>query len=113
MSSTDRIQSIFRKPRQWGLRGDPFLWNELREHFRTAGIPETRDEFARQIKTLIRELTGSDLRSDAPVSVDRYQAGGMSSGHISPEWWQTTGIPLLTRQFATGPFSPHEDDSLE
>jgi len=110
MVSTDRVKSIFSEPWQWGLRGDLFLWNELREHFATAGIPETQEEFARRITAMIKELTGSDLRSDTPVFVERYDAGGMSSGHISPEWWRTKGIPLLTQQLASGPVNSREDE---
>lgn len=113
MNSTDRVSSIFREPWQFGLRGDPFLWNELREHFVAAGIPETQEEFVAQVTATIKELTGSGLRSDTPVFVERYDAGGMSSGYISPQWWRTKGIPLLTQQFASGPVNSRADDILE
>jgi len=31
--------------------------------------------------------------------VKRYDAGGMSSGYVSPEWWRKEGIPLLKERF--------------
>lgn len=99
MPSSNRLKRMFKEPRQWGLRGDPFLWNELREHFTTSGLPKSQDEFLEQIETVIKELTGSDLRGDTPIFVKRYDAGGMSSGHVCSEWWRTTGIPLLLKQF--------------
>lgn len=35
----------------------------------------------------------------ATVHVPRYDAGGMSSGHVSPEFWREVAIPLLCERF--------------
>jgi len=99
MPTSERLKSIFKQPQQWGLRGDPFLWKELQEHFATGGLPENQEEFVAQVESKIKDLTSSDLGGDQPIFVARYDAGGMSSGHISPEWWRATGISLLIRQF--------------
>ncbi|QDU46854.1 hypothetical protein Mal52_53770 [Symmachiella dynata] len=99
MSAPNRIQSVFTEPRQWGLRGDPFLWKELRDHFSAAELPETAEKFIAQVELKIKDLTGSMLRGDQPIFVERYDAGGMSSGQICSEWWRETGIPLLQRQY--------------
>lgn len=100
-SSTEVIlTSIFDKhPDQWGLRGDPNLWAELQAHFRSNELPETVSEFRAQLEKLIEQLAGCDLDSDESVFVPRYDFGGMSSGHVSPEFWRETAIPLLCKRF--------------
>lgn len=96
---SNRVKVVFKEPWQWGLRGDPHLWKELREYFSAAGLPETPEEFVQEVEFQIRAITGSDLNGDEPVFVERYDSGGMSSGHVSPEWWRETGFPLLRSQF--------------
>lgn len=102
MSLSNQIKTVFTEPWQWGLRGDPFLWNELRDHFSAVGLPATSEEFVQQVGSKIKELTGSDLRGDQPIFVERYDAGGMSSGHVCAEWWRGEGIPLLAEQYVDG-----------
>jgi hypothetical protein len=101
MNSRDEINSIFIEPEQWGLRGDPFLWKELQDHFLTEGLPATTGCFTTVLEHTIRKLTGETLATDDPVFIQRYDKGGMSSGHIAPDWWRTTGIPLLENRFLT------------
>lgn len=94
------MTQIFDKyPKQWGLRGDPFLWAELQAHFKSNAVPKSVDEFRAQLEILIQQLTGCDLDSDEAVFVPRYDAGGMSSGHVSPEFWREIAIPLLCKRF--------------
>lgn len=111
MSKTDRIKFIFAEPQQWGLRGDPFLWKELCEHFSTACLPDTSEEFGAQVKLKIKDLTSSDRLGDQPIFVERYDSGGMSSGHVCSDWWMTKGVPLFQRQFlAFQPISETRED---
>lgn len=82
-----------------GLFGDPFLWAELQAHFQTNVMPKSVSEFRSQLETLVQQLTGCDLDSDESVFVPRYDTGGMSSGHVSPEFWREIAIPLLCERF--------------
>ena len=96
----ETLNHIFDKhPEQWGLRGDPSLWAELQTHFNSNEIPSSVSEFRAQLETIIQQLTGCELDSDDAVFVPRYDAGGMSSGHVSPEFWREFAIPLLCERF--------------
>ena len=97
----ENLNQIFDKhPDQWGLRGDPSLWAELQAHYQDSAVPDSVSEFRSQLEVLIQQLTGCDLDSDESVHVPRYDAGGMSSGHVSPEFWRETAIPLLCERFS-------------
>ena len=96
----ENLNQIFDKhPDQWGLRGDPSLWAELQAHYQDSAVPDSVSEFRSQLEVLIQQLTGCDLDSDESVHVPRYDAGGMSSGHVSPEFWREIAIPLLCKRF--------------
>jgi hypothetical protein len=96
----ENMSQIFGKhPEQWGLRGDPSLWAELQTHFESNEMPKSVSEFRAELETLIQQLTGCDFDSDESVFVPRYDAGGMSSGHVSPEFWREFAIPLLCERF--------------
>lgn len=94
------IQIFSRRPVQWGFRGDPLLWSELENHFQTHELPGSVSEFRAVLERTIERLTGCDLDSDEPVFVERYDSGGMSSGHVSPGFWRETAIPLLCERFS-------------
>lgn len=100
MSSHDKVSAMFREPQQWGLRGDPFLWKELRDHFLVAGLPESCQDFDARLEETVRELIGTPLSADNHVFVERYNQGGMSSGHVDASWWRSTGFPLLRKRYA-------------
>ena len=98
--SEKQIGSIFVEPEQWGLRGDPYLWNQLRQRFIDNGGPNSIEEFDNLLTFLFQELVGVALATgEEAVFVDRYDTGGMSSGHVSPEWWRVVAIPLLRERF--------------
>ncbi|MSW50693.1 MAG: hypothetical protein F2817_07375 [Actinobacteria bacterium] len=65
---------------QWGLRGDPHLWNELRRRFAGRPIPTTDDETAAVVLYAVAEIIGCDLRgADEHVPVPSLAIGsGMS-----------------------------------
>ncbi|MFJ4652033.1 hypothetical protein ACIP5Y_12265 [Nocardia sp. NPDC088792] len=89
-----------RTPPQWGLRGDPYLWDALRERLRGRPIPETFWDVRVAVEDAIAAIIGAkldpvpDRYAGQPVSA--FAVGhGMSDGVISAHWWQHTGIPLL------------------
>jgi hypothetical protein len=85
------------EPAAWGLRGDPWLWRELREHLAQTDIPPSVAEVARLLHAAFRELAGTSLADDPASAVyrERYAHGGMSSGMISLVTWRDKLIPLL------------------
>jgi len=82
-------------PGQWGLRGDPFLWAEMRHAFCHVPIPDNPDDLAPFVKSAFFTLTGSELSPSVEVRVDRFARGGMSSGMVSGEFWSETFIPMV------------------
>ena len=89
------ISIIFKsKPESWGLRGDPYLWDELEEVFSVIYFPCSKSEFINYFETYFEKLTGNPFRGD-DFEVEKYAKGGMSSGQISMEFWKNRGLQLL------------------
>lgn len=88
-----------RKPEQWGLRGDPYLWDDMREELGGRKLDITTRELANQVCKCYENAVGEPLRYDSKVFVERFAHGGMSSGYVSGEFWICSGIPLLIDNF--------------
>jgi RNAse (barnase) inhibitor barstar len=94
------IECIFRRrPFQYGLRGDPYLWNELEDYFKSKEIPETEDRLVEQIHIAVEELINNSLKEMKNIFVERYNSGGMSSGYVCSDFWMNCGIPLLIGRY--------------
>jgi hypothetical protein len=90
-------------PDQWGLRGDLFLWMELRQvlcHCELSGTLDRDPECTVEDRLVaaVATLTGTNLGERRDVYVRRYARGGMSSGMVSCAHWHVTLIPLLARR---------------
>lgn len=86
------------RPHSWGLRGDPFLWDEMERLLAGVAVPEDRSALHQLLKESFERLAGVPLASQDAQFVSRYAAGGLSSGEVSPCFWRTSAIPtLLTR----------------
>ena len=85
-------------PTQWGLRGDRFLWMEMRRTFCHTEIPAQPEDLANVISAAFKVLTGADLEKDATVQVKRFARGGMSGGMLSGEFWSDKFIPLIVQR---------------
>lgn len=83
------------EPIQWGLRGDPFLWRELKERLKYVKMPDTPEQLRALIEKEYELSTGHSITDKKQFGVTRFRSFGMSSGGISPEFWVTRGIPLL------------------
>lgn len=91
-----KLSSIFEeKPEYWGLRGDPYFWNYLKEKFSNYSLPFEYNELEKIIKEEYLKLTGLELTKDSVGKCDNFEYGGMSSGAISGEFWINTALPLL------------------
>jgi hypothetical protein len=100
MAPERTIAALFtERPWQWGLRGDPYLWDELAQTLASHAFPETEAELVALLEQTYRHLTGVPLTAADPVYVERYSHGGMSSGQVSPRFWIETAIPLLCARF--------------
>ncbi|SEJ91039.1 ankyrin repeat domain-containing protein [Paraburkholderia diazotrophica] len=82
-------------PHQWGMRGDLFLWMEMRQVLCHVPLPEEPQALEQTIMSAYKMLTGVPLEGRSDANVSRYDRGGMSSGIVSGEFWATTAIPLL------------------
>lgn len=84
-----------RKPAQWGLRGDPYLWDEMQELCVADSLDIDDYGVARFVCEYFEKVTGQPLTIDAKAYVGRFAHGGMSSGSVCGEFWISKGIPLL------------------
>ena len=90
------VSVIFKeRPRKWGLRGDPFLWDDMDKFFDTKSLPYTRKEFKTDFFNQFFVFCGRELGTEMMTYVPRYARGGMSSGMVSHDFWQNTALPLL------------------
>lgn len=84
------------KPERWGLRGDPYFWDYLKERAENMEILSP-DELEQWIKAEYFSLSGkamTDEYMDFAV-IKQFAHGGMSSGGVDNRWWTREGIPLL------------------
>jgi hypothetical protein len=84
-----------RKPSQWGMRGDPFMWDELQEKCVGESLDLDEDGIVMMVCDHFKAITGKALTYDAEAYVEKYAHGGMSSGQVCGMFWMARGIPLL------------------
>lgn len=107
MSTPPTLAALFRdEPRRWGFRGDPYLWREMAREFEAVACPSTSAGVVALVEEAFARLTGRPMSHPDPVFVPRYDHGGMSSGHVRPDWWRETGLPLLLERHAALPPDP-------
>jgi hypothetical protein len=88
------------RPHSWGLRGDPYLWDDLSRVFNPVPLPQNVETLRSMLEAAFLTLTARPFQTTSgPLSVERYAHGGMSSGGISPEFWQDKGFPLILERF--------------
>lgn len=90
------IVRIFEEPAQWGLRGDPGLWQWLKATCEQNLQPCTAPAFMELIQGLLNEFGVSHDSDPAEMRYfEAFDKGGMSGGNISFRWWLEKGLPLL------------------
>jgi hypothetical protein len=93
------MSSLFEpEPVNWGLRGDPFLWREMKANIASKEVNSVND-FENVLHDLFLELTKSLAENDNFIFVEKYHLGGMSSGQVSAEFWLKQAIPLLLSRY--------------
>lgn len=88
---------LSKKPDQWGLRGDPYLWAEMKSHLAGQRVPSRDSELYDAVSKAFEELTGQSMESREYIFVERFAHGGMSSGYVEPEFWRTRAQKFLRK----------------
>jgi hypothetical protein len=100
MQAYKTIAKIFQdEPTRWGLRGDPYLWREMKATLGDYTYPGTEEQLTVLLEQTYQQLTGAALTNQDPIFVERYSHGGMSSGYVSPQFWAEKAIPLLRARY--------------
>ncbi len=97
-----KLSMIFEdKPQRWGLRGDPYFWDYLKEQAKNRNILSP-DELEAWIKQEYYSLSGKVLTDEYMdfAVIKQFAHGGMSSGGVDNRWWIEEGIPLLKDRLA-------------
>lgn len=94
-----KVSTIFEKePKQFGLRGDVYFWNYLKNIFEEYNLPMNSNDLVKIIKEEHLKLTGQELNPSSQAYCEKFANGGMSSGMLSGEFWITIAIPLLEKR---------------
>lgn len=83
------------EPETWGLRGDPCLWEAMREHFKSAPLPTKSEDLSGLIAEAFEYLAEKPFDTADHFFIEKYAHGGMSSGHVDPTWWREDALRLL------------------
>ena len=96
MTIGSQVSVIFKqKPTQWGLRGDPFLWEDLESYFTKYPLTIGEAEFCIKIEQYIAHLVENHPMNQDAIFIEQYAHGGLSSGCISLSFWNDVAIPML------------------
>ena len=87
------------EPAQWGLRGDPWFWEELREQSTGRDFPWHADEVVEFVCREFESVSGIPLTCDARPFVAKYAHGGMSSGYLSGLYWIGRGMARILENY--------------
>lgn len=91
-----RVSEIFNeKPERWGLRGDPYLWEDMKKEFDGVPITISAEEFREMFYAAFEKLVKVPLSPGNFTYCSKYAHDGMSSGKISGDFWSGTALPLL------------------
>lgn len=95
----DSLYSLFEpKPDTWGLRGDPYLWQEIQLSMLNVEGVKNLKEFENLLGDSFQKITGEKAELNKDVHVPSLEHGGMSSGYVSGSFWLEKGFPLLIKR---------------
>lgn len=103
------------RPHSWGLRGDPYLWDDLARVFNPVPLPDSAETLSAMLEAAFFTLTTRPLqtRNSPPFGVERYAHGGMSSGGICPEFWRDRAFPLILERFHSQFTLTHDKNEMK
>lgn len=87
---------------QWGLRGDPHLWEAMQRDLAGVPMPTAFWDVRSTVEREFERITGQRLTdTPEPLRVAAFVTGsGMSDGHVLPSFWVRTAIPILIDRWA-------------
>lgn len=95
---TGRVSDLFeREPYQWGMRGDPYVWREMRARLEDVELPDRWWTLRSLLAATFRDVVGADLDTSHEDAVHRpeFDHGGMSGGTVDLVTWRTRLLPIL------------------
>lgn len=104
--SLTQASALFQmSPRQWGYRGDPYLWREIKERLVGVACPATQADLKVIVLARFEELTGFQVSHPEDIYIERFSHGGMSNGMVCTEYWRESAIPLLCSRMENASFA--------
>ncbi|QIK61964.1 hypothetical protein G7068_01135 [Leucobacter viscericola] len=90
-----------RMPPRFGLRGDTYLWGELKDVLADTPLPDNQWDLRKILEGAWESATGTALtNTSTSFYVERFDPGhGMSAGQVMPSWWLQTGMDILIDRF--------------
>ncbi len=85
-------------PKQWGLRGHPYVWEAMRHALETVDQSTSASDGLRLLDETFRHIVGvdlDDLTSGESIKSEELDRGGMSGGWVDLNTWRTKLMPLL------------------
>lgn len=91
------VSEIFTEPETWGLRGDPFMWEYLKNHYTDIEVPYSIEKLRSDIFLIFQKFTGKPLERGEEYFVSEFAPnyGGMSIGQLDGSFWIDEAIPML------------------
>jgi hypothetical protein len=84
----------------WGLRGDPFLWEEMAQMLTEEPLPANLTQLITLIERSFEQLVGDSLHSPKQsIYVLRYDHGGVSGGYVCLKFWNSEIIPEIQLKY--------------
>lgn len=102
-ASPTRAGVFERRPAHWGLRGDPYVWQEMAERLQGQPVPATHAQSLALLRRTFADVVGvqvNAIRASGTVYCERFAHGGMSSGQVHLGSWRDRLLPMLANRVA-------------
>ncbi|MCB1954132.1 MAG: hypothetical protein KDG55_00565 [Rhodocyclaceae bacterium] len=100
MGDRKTVGELFQPPpSRWGLRGDPYLWEELAKDLSATPLPKNFSALATTLEDSFERLSGHRLSDGREATVDRFKEAGSLFYQISLEFWRAKAFPLIIKRF--------------
>ena len=83
--------------RGWGARGMPFLWAYMARQFTSDKLPMSETAITEKARVILHSLGISEVCEES-IYIERFAAGGMSSGHVNGKYFWECFLPIILRR---------------
>jgi hypothetical protein len=85
----------------WGLRGDPYLWEDLKVLIGKEPLPASVTQLNALLERAFEQIVGTSISSPIEsVYIQRYDRGeGRSCGHVCIQFWRERVFPELQKNY--------------